>query len=126
MCFIELLVIYTLCKRVGVILREGGQSPTVYQFLMVVFWFSGEIAGGILTVVILVLAGVTDESTLTGLSYLGGILAAICSASICFRIARSAARPFALETQLPEPSFAPPSESPATGDEQNPYISPDS
>ncbi|HWE94671.1 MAG TPA: hypothetical protein VG269_11970 [Tepidisphaeraceae bacterium] len=45
---LEILILWQLCKNVGVKLRAKGRKPGGYQFMLIAMWFGGEIIGGII------------------------------------------------------------------------------
>jgi hypothetical protein len=80
---LEILILWQLCKNIGVKLRAKGRSPGGYQFMLVAMWFGGEIIGGILGVVMSGEAG--------AVAYLVAILGAIAGVVAAFVIVRSVA-----------------------------------
>ena len=46
---LEIILVYFMCKSIGKKLRAKGRKPLVFQFMLVVMWIGGEIAGGIAT-----------------------------------------------------------------------------
>ena len=46
---LEIILVIFMCKSIGKKLRAKGRKPLVFQFMLVVMWIGGEIAGGIAT-----------------------------------------------------------------------------
>jgi hypothetical protein len=71
---LEILILWQLCKNIGVKLRAKGRSPGGYQFMLVAMWFGGEIIGGIIGVI--VLEGGLGAYLLAILGAVAGVVAA--------------------------------------------------
>lgn len=93
---LEIILLYTLAKRVGAIVRKKGYTAFWYQFLLVVFWFGGEFGGFFLGGFIGIILGDGKEPAFL-LVYLFGLLGAILGAVTTFYIAKS------LTPAFPEP-----------------------
>jgi len=81
---LEILVLWTLTKKIGNIVEQKGRKSGLYKVLTVVLWFGGEITGAILGVI---LTG-ADESAQC-LIYIIALLGAAVGAVIAYLIANS-------------------------------------
>ncbi|MDB5355676.1 MAG: hypothetical protein JWN24_2129 [Phycisphaerales bacterium] len=79
---LEILLLWHLCKKIGVKLRAKGRSAGGYQAMLVAMWFGGEIIGAIIGVV--VMGGGAG-------AYLFAILGAAAGAVAAFVIVNSVA-----------------------------------
>jgi hypothetical protein len=73
----ELVVLYFLCKKISAIARGRGKDPTNYCVLLIGLWIGGEIAGGIVGVV---LTGYVNLVT-----YFFALVGAVVGSSIAFK-----------------------------------------
>jgi hypothetical protein len=78
---LEIVLMSSLVRRIGALLRAKGRKPLLYQLLTVVLWFGGEITGGVIGAVAELGAG----------TYLLALLGAAVGATIAYTIARAAA-----------------------------------
>jgi len=77
---IELLIILSLTRRIGALIRDKGRKPGIYQFLVVVLWIAGEMLGFLIGVFLDLGAG----------GYLLALLGAAGGAATAYAIARAA------------------------------------
>jgi uncharacterized membrane protein YeaQ/YmgE (transglycosylase-associated protein family) len=85
---IEILVLFRLCKNIGLILAAKGRAKLPFQLLLVFLWFGAELAGVILGVIVEAIASGEDNPSLL-LAYLFGFVGAGFSAFILFQIAKA-------------------------------------
>jgi hypothetical protein len=85
---LEIVVLFLLCKNLGKRLRDKGRSPTGMQFLLVGLWFTGEITGGLVGLVIGgIVAGDPDSGLIFGIG--GALCGAVGAAITVFQIAKA-------------------------------------
>jgi hypothetical protein len=83
---LEIFFIVFLCKQMGAILRAKDRKPGLFQFLVVLLWFGGEIGGAIVFSVGTQLARADVPGAVT---YLVAILTAVAAVGGLFLYARS-------------------------------------
>jgi hypothetical protein len=121
---LELIFLYYLCKNLGRNLRQKGRKPLLFQIMLVLMWFGGEVAGGIVAAVVYVLVQGQAPPEFSLPVYLGAIAGAACGAGFCFMIA------WLVPPAYEEPSFADARDGAAARlifppvDPNNPYSSP--
>ncbi len=86
---LEIIILIALCKRLGTIVREKGYRAGGYQFMLVAFWFGGEIAGAIFGVVLAHATHPELEEAPLGMVYIPALLGAVLGAVTAFIIAKS-------------------------------------
>jgi hypothetical protein len=84
---LEGAILYILCKRLGNIVLQKGHRQGWYQFLLVVFWFSGEIMGAIAGGALSAITHPGLEEEPLGMIYLMALLGAALGAVSAFAIA---------------------------------------
>jgi hypothetical protein len=55
---LEIILLVTMCRRLGEKARAKRHTAGKYQFLLVLFWFGGEIGGGMVAAFLSVIFGV--------------------------------------------------------------------
>ena len=80
---LEIILLFKLCGRIGNTVRGKGRSPIRYQLMTILFWFCGEIAGGVIADV--VLAIIFDEHY-PFVAYVAAIAGAALGAWLAFRL----------------------------------------
>jgi hypothetical protein len=117
---LEILLLVFLCKSVGGILREKKRSPILFQVMMVVAWFGGEIAGFIGYGIYMGATG--GEFDFTG--YIAALGGAVAGAATVFLLA------YLVPAAPAEPTFGPshgqippgfPGQPPTSQNPYNPY-----
>ena len=121
---LEILLLYYLCKKLGRNLRDKGRKPLLYQIMLVLVWFGGEIAGAIVAAVVYVVVQGQAPPDFSLPIYLSAIVGAGCGTAFCFTIAWLL--PSAYEE--PDPAYVHDDGSARQGfpsaDPNNPYSSP--
>jgi MFS family permease len=96
---IEIIVLINLAKKIGAIVEEKGRNKGRYQLMLVLFWFGGEIFGGLIGAILAEIA-LENEGSGQLLAYLFAIICAVLGAVTAFLIAKN------LEPiSVPEPVF---------------------
>ncbi|MHB1571842.1 MAG: hypothetical protein ACYC0H_21920 [Solirubrobacteraceae bacterium] len=85
---LEIIILVTLAKKIGAIVEAKGRKKGRYQFMLVVFWFGGEIFGAIVGAIISEIA-LENEGPGQLLAYAFAILCAILGVVIAFLIAKN-------------------------------------
>ena len=83
---LEIIIVVVLCKSLGNQLRAKGRKPFWMQFLLVVAWFGGEFAGGVVGGIAHVIQNGPDAPMGMGV-YLFAIVGAALGAGFTFLIA---------------------------------------
>jgi hypothetical protein len=83
---VEILILISLCRRIGERAREKGRTAGKYQFMLVLFWFGGEIGGALLTAVGLAVFLGGEPDGFVCIAYIAAIAGAILGAVLAFRI----------------------------------------
>jgi hypothetical protein len=96
---IEILILISMCRRIGERAREKGRTAGKYQFMLVLFWFGGEIGGAFLTSLILTVVYGEDFEKFMFIAYIAAIVGAIFAAWLAFRIVASIPEPVIDEDQ---------------------------
>jgi hypothetical protein len=81
---IEIIILWSLTKRIGNIVEEKGHKSGGYKLLTVVLWFGGEFVGAILGALV---TGVESSGQCT--AYIFALLGAATGAGIAYWIANS-------------------------------------
>lgn len=81
---LEILLLFRLSKSIGAMAEERGLSKVLYIVLLVVFWFIGEIGGGLMGAVIGTVAFDMDEPMIPAV--IGAIAGAACGAALAFAL----------------------------------------
>ena len=118
---LEIFVVIGLCKQIGAILRKKGRKAGWYQFLVVVAWVGGEIAGGVIAGIISAITNPGAEPHL-GLVYLLALAGAATSVAFVFLFAKGL--PDQLVRELPYPHNFVPENASLPSDTSNPYQPP--
>lgn len=84
---LEIFFVVFMCRKIGTMMRAKGRSAGGYQFMLVAFWFGGEITGAIVGAV--VLAGGGSSGGFNGGAYLCALVGAAVGAGIVFLIVNS-------------------------------------
>lgn len=86
---LEILVVISLCKKMGALMRgKGHEKPFWFQFFVPVFWFGGEFMGALIYGMERALKGEPTEGL--GLKlYLVAIAGAALASTLYFVIAKS-------------------------------------
>src|SRR5262245_2158140 len=103
---LEIILLITLGKRIGNIVRPKGHKAGLYQFLLVILWFGGEILGAIFGTIIGAVVLQQNEPTL--LAYLFALLGAAAGAVIAFVIAKNLPPTQAIDDEKARAYFQPP------------------
>src|SRR4051812_6084390 len=82
---LEILFLWNLAKRIGVILREKGRKPLPFQVMLVLLWFCGEIAGGAVGAIVFD----NPAGGFNGMMYLFALLGAAAGATVTFVIVKN-------------------------------------
>ena len=84
---IEILIVWSLCKKMGNTIRAKGRAPFGYQFMLVVFWLGGEFMGGVGAAIYEQVrsGGISDELSMT--VYLFALVGAVVGACFAFGVA---------------------------------------
>jgi hypothetical protein len=89
---LEIILLVTMCRRLGEKSRAKGHAAGKYQFLLVLFWFGGEIGGAMVAAFLSVVFGVfvdfQGEPNLA-VVYGAGIVGAAFGAWGAFKIVNS-------------------------------------
>ncbi|HSI11968.1 MAG TPA: hypothetical protein VK961_07985 [Chthoniobacter sp.] len=86
---LEILVIVSLCKKMGELMRSRGhEKPFWFQFFVPVFWFGGEFMGGLIYGIERALKGQPTEGVDLKL-YLVALGGAVLASTLYFVIAKS-------------------------------------
>lgn len=89
---LEIIFLFLLCRDIGRVARKHDRKPIAFQILLVVLWFGGELLGGFLAA----LAMVMITGRYEGVGLLDYVIALACGALgafIAFRLAKSTAPP---------------------------------
>jgi hypothetical protein len=86
---LEIILLIVMGKRLGTILRAKGRRPGGYQFLMVIFWFGGEILGAVVGAGIAFLTHPDVEELPLAPIYLMALVGAILGMVSIFAIAKA-------------------------------------
>jgi Na+/alanine symporter len=86
---LEILILISLCRQIGERAREKGKTAGIYQFMLVIFWFGGEIGAALLTGIILAIAYGSDFQNFFCFSYIAAFVGAAFSAWVAFQIVKS-------------------------------------
>jgi hypothetical protein len=85
---LEILLLRFLCIRMGELVRNKGQSPLLYQVMLVVFWFGGEFFGGMAAGAAQALRGEGAGVAPFDLSiYFAALVGAACGGGLAFLVA---------------------------------------
>lgn len=85
---LEIIILYKLAKRIGVIVAEKGHRKGGFQLMLVAMWFGGEIFGAFFGGVLGAIA-MQAEGPAQLLGYAFALLCAIIGAVIAFQIAKN-------------------------------------
>ena len=111
---IEILILFSLCKQIGQKARDKGRKATGYQFMLVMFWFGGEIVTALIAGIILgVMYGDQAESYML-IAYAAAIVGAALGALVAFQIV----------AMLPEAGYEEEDDDDEDDDDQYEYDSP--
>jgi hypothetical protein len=83
---LEIIALLVLCGLIGDMARRRERTPSVFQAMLVLLWFGGEIAGGVLGYVLAVSSGQAPNLLLI---YGGALAGAVCGAASAFVLAKS-------------------------------------
>jgi hypothetical protein len=83
---LEIIALLVLGGLIGDMARRRERTPSLFQAMLVLFWFGGEIAGGVLTYVLAVSSGPAPNLLLI---YAGALAGAVCGAASAFVLAKS-------------------------------------
>jgi uncharacterized membrane protein YeaQ/YmgE (transglycosylase-associated protein family) len=86
---LEILILINLCRRIGERVREKGRKAGGYQFMLVMFWFAGEIGAAVVTTIVLVVVHGADYEKYIFLAYIAAIVGAAILAWLAFQIVAS-------------------------------------
>lgn len=103
---LEIILLFALGRRVGNIVRAKGHKAGLYQFLLVILWFGGEILGAIFGAI--VGAAVFQQAEPMGFAYLFALLGAAAGAVVAFVIAKNLPPTQAIEDEKARAYFEPP------------------
>ena len=87
---LEILLVWALAKKIGGIVAAKGHSRFGYQLLLVALWIGGELAGGVIGVLVQGAAG-GEEQGFPCMAYICALLGAAAGAGIAFAIANGLA-----------------------------------
>lgn len=82
---LEILILISLGRNIAAQARAKGRSGPAYVFLLLGFWFGGEILGAIAAAVISVAVTGEDEPNMLAM-YVAALVTAIIGAVIAFKI----------------------------------------
>jgi hypothetical protein len=86
---LEILVIVSLCKKMGELMRSRGyEKPFWFQFFVPFFWFGGEFVGALVCQIERSLKGET-EAKFDLKMYVVAILGAVLATTLYFVVAKS-------------------------------------
>jgi hypothetical protein len=85
---IEILILISLCRKLGEKARAKGHKAGWYQFLLVMFWFGGEVGTALAIGIVMAILG-EDPDQLALLLYVGAIAGAAFGAWGAFKIVGS-------------------------------------
>jgi hypothetical protein len=84
---LEILILISLCRKIGEAARAKGRSAGGYQLMLVAFWFGGEVGVGLLGGIIIAVAfGGQEEDGVFWFVYILAILGAALGALLAFQI----------------------------------------
>jgi hypothetical protein len=86
---LQVIVLYVLCKNIGRIVAAKGRPKFPFQLMVVLFWFGGEFAGGMLGMITLTILSDGKGDIPTLMLYPFALVAAGLGVFIAFRIAKS-------------------------------------
>ena len=126
---LEIILLFFLCKGLGTILRGKGRKPLGFQILLVVLWFGGEFAGGIVGGVIQAVRNPgQQEFQMDATTYLLALLGAAIGVCFVYFIAYilPPVQQFSPQSYSPRPGehFAQQNYNLPPADPNNPYSSP--
>jgi hypothetical protein len=109
---LEILILFRLGSSIADRAKRKGLSSTAFVLMLLGFWFSGEIGGGIIGAIVSMILNPHQEPHI-GLIYLGALVCAILGAVLAFKIVDWQApkdlwKPPALDEEtdgLPGPAF---------------------
>ncbi len=84
---LEIIILFKLCGSIGRIVEKKGRRSGWYKLLLILFWFGGEVVGGICGAIMVAVANGTDDAGM-GAAYLCALLGAVLGAFIAFTIAK--------------------------------------
>jgi len=87
---LEILLVWTLAKKIGNIVQNKGHARWGYQLLLVVLWIGGEVAGGIVGAIAQE-GGGQGEKGFPCMAYVCALVGAAIGAGIAFAIANGLA-----------------------------------
>ena len=123
----DVILLALVCMHIGEMMRGKGRPPFVYQMLMVVGWFGGEILGLALGIAIgFALTNGNDDvvGTAAGIGFALGLVAGAGTAYLIaystsrdstYRPAPTVAAPYGPNPYGPAPYGSPPSQNPFAG-----------
>jgi hypothetical protein len=82
---LEILILFRLGRNIADRAKRKGLSSTAFVFLLLGFWFAGEIGGSILGAIVLLILNPHEEPNFL-LIWLGSIVCAILGAVLAFKI----------------------------------------
>jgi hypothetical protein len=80
---LEIILVFAMSKKIAAMAREKGRSAVGYVFLLIGFWFGGEIAGAVIGVVASLAANPNAEPNLA-VVYILALFGAAAGAIISF------------------------------------------
>jgi hypothetical protein len=87
---IEILILFSLSRNIAAKAREKGRKGAPYVFLLLGFWFGGELLGGIAGVIVTMAATGEQEPNMV-VAYVAALVTAIIGAVLAFQIVNSLA-----------------------------------
>lgn len=130
---LEIVAIFFCCKSLGDMLRRKGRKPLVFQILLVLSWFGGEILAAMVYTIALMVINGGEPPEFDFTIYFVSLLGAACGAGFWFLIAwmlpaldvpQSTRHLNPLPDHLRAPTYgSPPNFGPPT-DPKNPYAPP--
>ena len=83
----EILLVVWLCSSLGKVLREKGRKPLVFQILLGISWFVGEVGGAIIGGIFLAISGGGGGDGFDFTIYIFALIGAACAAGFWFAVA---------------------------------------
>ena len=84
---LEIILLIVLCWAIGNMLRAKGRKPLAFQLLLVLLWFGGLLAGGVVAGVVHLVRHGDAPFELTMATYLYAVGGGVSGAAFCFLLA---------------------------------------